>query len=602
MVIFRPYTAQTQASSISQQNSGGNGYIGNQGLQAVGQALGNAAEVGLGIDDATIKKQQAQEANRNKFEAEIERREQEQYIQSQKLSTMSSLFDAERDLLGKSEDLKQKSINDLSQYPQKASVLFDKTMGESLKNIPQSQKEYAQQYIIKQRQKFLFDADDYARKTQIDVNIANVEKIDNHLLERVNVNTESVNQAVLDYNDIVDNSLFGQPEKVKQKLKEDFENKVNKKYLEARINTDPKSLVDELKQKETLTPLEQTALFKGQKTLERERIKSETKFKNDPVQSVFEKGGTVYDAYNAQTDKPENLRKVLSNDRAKELSLKLQNVKSVEEMQSVFDEIISDAPPEFEKNIFNQLERDADLPREYKALLSLDPYTDSQETRYLFDALNSSKQDFNEGFKTVLSSKGYTQNDFETSLNEELAYIQNVELKQGISSEGVADISYTLDLLAKSHYMKHGDIDDAVSFAKQAYLKNYHNDGDELETVDGQPVILPKNQVPDKDIAIDYLENYKENNASQLFFINDSGFSTIDDNVKQDIMDSAYYGLSENGDGLILLSEEGLELLDKNKQPIKILFNQINVEDVKKQKIQDIIQAGQKVLPEDLGQ
>ena len=124
----------------------------------------------------------------------------------------------------------------------------------------------------------------------------------------------------------------------------------------------------------------------------------------------------------------------------------------------------------------------------------------------------------------------------------------------------------------------------------------------ELETVDGQPVILPKNQVPDKDIAIEYLENYKENNASQLFFINDSGFSTIDDNVKQDIMDSAYYGLSENGDGLILLSEEGLELLDKNKKPIKILFNQINAEDVKKQKIQDLIQAGQKVLPEDLGQ
>jgi hypothetical protein len=159
-----------------------------------------------------------------------------------------------------------------------------------------------------------------------------------------------------------------------------------------------------------------------------------------------------------------------------------------------------------------------------------------------------------------------------------------------------------LDLLAKSHYIKHGDVDDAVTFAKQAYLKNYHNDGDELETVDGYPVILPKNQVADKDIAIDYLENYKENNVSQLFFINDSGFSSIDDDVKQDIMDNAYYGLSREGDGLVLFSENGLELLDKNKQPIKVLFNQINAKDVKKQNIQDLLQASEKVSIGDLGE
>ena len=602
MVIFRPYTAQTQAGSISQQNSGGNAYIGNQGLQVVGQALGGLGDKALGIDEQSIRNQQAQQANRNKFEAEIERREQEQYIQSQKLATMSSLFDAERDLLGKSEDLKQKSLNDLSQYPQKASILFDKTMGETLKNIPSSQKQYAQQYMLKQKQSFLYDADDYARKTQIDVNLANVEKIDNHLLDRVNVDKESVTQAVFDYNNIVDDSLIQQPEKVKQKLKEDFENKVNKKYLEARVNTDPESLVNELNDKETLTPLEQTALFKGQKTLERQRIKAETEFKNDPVKSVSEKGGSIYDAYNAQTNKPKELRKVFSNDYAEEISLKLQNVKSVEEMQGLFNEIIAKVPPEYEQNAFTQLENDAKLPREYKALLSLDPYTDAEETRYLFDALNSSKQDFNEGFKTILSSKGYTQADFDTSLNQELAYIQDVEFKQGISSSGVADTSYTLELLAKSHYIKHGDIDDAVDFAKQAYLKNYHNDGDELETINGYPVILPKNQVPDKDIAIDYLENYKENNASQLFFINDSGFSTIDDDVKQDIMDNAYYGLSRDGDGLVLLSENGLELLDKNKQPIKVLFNQINAKEVKNQKIQDLIQASQKVSIEDLGE
>lgn len=602
MVTFRPYAVQTQAGGISQQDSGGNGYIGNAGMQVLGDTLAGVGERALGIDDATIKKQQAQEANRNKFEAQIQEREQKQYIQNQKLNTISSLFDAERDLRSKSEDLKQQSATDLSKYPQKASELFDKIMGESLKNIPQSQRQYAQEYMLKQRQSFLYDADDYARKTQIDVNLANVQKIDNHLLDKVNVNIESVNQAVSDFNDVVETALIGQPEKVRQKLKEDFENKANKKYLEARLNTDPQSLVSELSQKETLTPLEQTTLFKGQKTIERQRIKAETEFKNDPVKSVFEQGGNIYDAYNAQTDKPNHLRKVFSNDYAEEISLKLQNVKSVEEMQGLFEEIIAKVPPEYEQNAFNQLESDTKLPREYKALLSLDPYTDAQETRYLFDALNSNKQDFNEGFKTVLSSKGYKQTDFDTSLNEELSYIQDVELKQGVSSEGVADINYTLELLAKSHYMKHGDIDDAVSFAKQSYLKNYHNDGDELETVDGYPVILPKNQVADKDIAIDYLENYKENNASKLFFINDSGFSSIDDDVKQDIMDNAYYGLSQDGDGLVLLSQDGLELLDKNKQPIKVLFNQINSKDVKTQRIQDLIQASEKISVEELGE
>ena len=57
--------------------------------------------------------------------------------------------------------------------------------------------------------------------------------------------------------------------------------------------------------------------------------------------------------------------------------------------------------------------------------------------------------------------------------------LQNVEKSQGVSNAGIADIAYSLELLAKSHYMKNGDIDGAVDFIKQSYMKNYLNDGDD---------------------------------------------------------------------------------------------------------------------------
>lgn len=596
MVTLRPYGVQTQASGISQLNSGGDGYIGNAGLQLVGQTLGGAVERGLGIDNASIQRQQAQETNRNKFEAEIERREQEQYIQSQKLQTIETLFNAERDFMAKSQELKQKSLNNLNDYPNKANTLFDKTMGDTLKNIPPSQKIEAQQHIMRLKQRALIDADDYARKTQIDVNMSRVQEIDNHLINRVNTSPESLNQAVSDYSDIVNNTLVAQKETDRQRLIEAFQRTAEKKHYEARLAENPQALIQELGNEKELTPIQQSTLIKAQKTVEKLQIKAQTELKENPVQFVFDRNGTIEDAISEQKNLPLHLRKVFTNDRAEELSLRLQSVQSVEEMQELKDEIDAEIEPQYIVNAFNQLENDEKLPREYKSILSLDPYEDATEMRYMFDALNSNKKDFNEGFKTSLLAKGLTTTDFDEEIVDTLSYIQDVELRQGVPQQGVNDINSTIEMLAKSHYIKHGDIDDAVAFARNSYLKNYHTDDNNLVTIGDAPVFLPKNQVADKDIAVEYLENYKENNANQLFYVNDSNYSVIEEQAKQDIMDKAYYGLSPDGNGLRLLNENGLELLDKNKQPIKILFSAINEKEVKNQRIQDIIQEGEKVV------
>jgi hypothetical protein len=609
MVTINPYRTQTQASGISQQNSGGNGYIGNAGMQAVGQALGGVADRALGIDAESIQKAQAQEKNRNKFESEIAKREQKKFFQDQSLQATANLYDAERAVLAKSEDLKLNIGDKLSEYPQQALKLFDDEMGKIVNNTHPDIKPKLQLQIMQRRQRIAIDSEDYARKTQIDKNIVNIQSIGDYQINTVNSNLQSLQQAKDDYANTVQTVLIGQPEKVRMLMIKEHNQKADKKYYEARLNTDAPSLIDELKNEKNLTPLQQTTLFKAQKKIETdlkkaetERLKKESIIKNDPGKYLQDKGEfSAQNTFDLQISTPESLRKVLPNDTAQQYSMALQNVKSVDEMQSWVQNLEGTIDnPDLLNNAFTQLENDASLPREYKAVLSFDPYKDSEEMRYLFDALNSNKQDFNTGFKTALSAKGVSQTDFSDALNQELSYIQGVEFKQGVSASGVADISETLQTLAKSHFLKHGGIDDAVSFAKQAYLKDYHNDGDELLTVDGVPTILPKQFIPDPEIAINYLEMYKENNAKQLFFVGDTGISKIDDTVKESIMDTAYFGLAPTGDGLILFSDTGLELLNQDKQPIKVLFGDISAKDVKKQQIQDIIQASEKVKLQDL--
>lgn len=245
MVVFRPYTAQTQASSISQQNSGGDGYIGNQGLQEVGQALGNAIEVGFGVDNETIRKQQAQEVNRNKFEAEIERREQEQYIQSQRLSGMAQLADLDIEIGSEAENLKSKIGNGGQNYAKSLQEILDKKIGTIQKNLSFEQKQFLEPRLLEFKSRHLSNAMQWERTERINNDIDNVEKYQKSLYAKINDNIESVNEAKTQMSMLVDN-LVVEPS-VKRKILDDFDETITQLHYNYRIQTNPESFLNDFK-------------------------------------------------------------------------------------------------------------------------------------------------------------------------------------------------------------------------------------------------------------------------------------------------------------------------------------------------------------------
>lgn len=245
MVTFRPYAVQTQASSISQQNSGGNGYIGNESLQALGQTIAGVGERALGIDDATIQRKQQHEVNRNKFEAEIERREQEQYIQSQRLEGMAKLADLDIEIGAEAEDLKSKVGSGGQDYAKSVTGALDKKIGTIQKNLSFEQKRFLEPQLLDFKNRHLSKAMTWERTERINNDIANVEKYQKSLYDRINDNPESVNEAKTQMTMLVDN-LTVEPS-VKRKLLDSFDDTVTQLHYDYRIETNPEAFLNEFK-------------------------------------------------------------------------------------------------------------------------------------------------------------------------------------------------------------------------------------------------------------------------------------------------------------------------------------------------------------------
>lgn len=245
MVTLRPYGVQTQASGISQLNSGGNGYIGNAGLQMVGQALGGAVERGLGIDAESVRAKQQHEINRNAFEANIEKREQAQYLNSQKLSAYAKLSDLDIDVGAEAETLKSRVPNGGQGYTKMLQQSLDKKIGLMQKNLSFQEKQFLEPKILQFKAKYLSSADQWERSERINNDISNIGKIQKSLYDKVNDNPESVNEAKAQMNMLVEN-LEVEP-RIKRKMLNEFDDNVTKLHYDYFVQKDPVGFLNKFK-------------------------------------------------------------------------------------------------------------------------------------------------------------------------------------------------------------------------------------------------------------------------------------------------------------------------------------------------------------------
>jgi hypothetical protein len=147
--------------------------------------------------------------------------------------------------------------------------------------------------------------------------------------------------------------------------------------------------------------------------------------------------------------------------------------------------------------------------------------------------------------------------------------------------------------MAQSHFVQYGDKEKAIAFAKNSYMKNYHNDAGNFYDVDGVPLAIPLTATTDPRFVTDELELYKDNNIDDVFTI-EGDFREIKQSQKQSIMDNSYFALNRQEDGVILYNEAGLMILNKEKKPIQFRFaDLVSKQERYKKSLQEIIQKEQ---------
>ncbi|NBP03188.1 MAG: hypothetical protein EBU90_24405, partial [Proteobacteria bacterium] len=155
MVNISQYVPQVSSQSIGLQESGGNGYIGNQALSQLGQVVGGNIDKSLSIDEQSIaNKEQANIASANlvyKRQQETEQALAKQQDFKIKTGIHGAVIDSTFSIKTKLQDLKNEIGAGANGYFEKSRKLIDDEYEKSIGNLQGENRLFAEQIVQKQK-------------------------------------------------------------------------------------------------------------------------------------------------------------------------------------------------------------------------------------------------------------------------------------------------------------------------------------------------------------------------------------------------------------------------------------------------------------------
>lgn len=234
MVNISQYVTQVSSQSIGLQESGGNGYIGNQALGELGQVIGGNIDKSLKIDEQSlVNKQQANIASANlvtKRMLEADEKRNAQLQQTQNLALLGTFAESERTLRAKLNEEQTNAENGADGFVKKYSQIVDDHFSETYKNLPPERRAFLEPKIFDLSNSLKNSAQEFETKERTSNALNGAQNYLTVQLDKVNSDPNSVTMAK-DNVDMIVSELPTTPEQ-KRQIKMDSYNKIDEQHLE----------------------------------------------------------------------------------------------------------------------------------------------------------------------------------------------------------------------------------------------------------------------------------------------------------------------------------------------------------------------------------
>jgi hypothetical protein len=258
--------------------------------------------------------------------------------------------------------------------------------------------------------------------------------------------------------------------------------------------------------------------------------------------------------------------RVMSDDQARDMALQVNNITSPASMTQFLVQLKQNYG-KYTPNAVSDLVKQK-IPPQFGYMLQManeDPVKYSKPIELMFDVINTKKEDFNKLTSNNLNASNDTLENFKNKLFTELEDDNQLMANEGLSSSSVSMIQETTLDLAKAHFNKYKNIDDAISFASDT-LRNGYDIGD----YNGSKFRISP------DYNRDSIEGGLEFAMSDINVMAEYYDPVISKMVGDGLKDNGVFVTNADFSGLNLRSEDGDLLRDKGGRVINLKFNDLD--------------------------